>query len=418
MSYVFPPPNRGLDNSLKGELDARRKSLHARTQALPDDRLLRLDLEPELLDELIEDFTFETLELGEPRTEETAEQIRLAEQNPRYAGPTGQGHPRTIDVFVVRVPLLKGSPVWLSHRPSGSFAPLDERVVYDSGRRAVVIRVLDDPRDDPHSGAAQSYLTAQLALLRDYVAATNAELAAWNDAVPEHCKSALERERRARESLDSRKRALGLPIFSTESTPVPYALPRKRRPRPRLAAAEVRRLAGRMYLPPDDFSDVLNEMQRSAQFIAEHPAVYDLDENGMRDIVLLLLNAAFPGGATGETFSKKGKSDIRVATTSAAASGFGDCVFKAECKVWDGPASSRDAIDQLCDRYLTAAELRAAIVLFARPPYERRSVTEQALAQLESSFRAERLDDIAAWPVVRLTHSALVHPVDVAVIVM
>lgn len=102
-SDVFPPPNRGLDNSFKGELDARRRSLQARVRALPEEKLMRLDLEPDLLDPLIEDFTFELLELGEPRTEDESEQVRLAEQNPRYAGPTGQGRPRHIDVFVVRV---------------------------------------------------------------------------------------------------------------------------------------------------------------------------------------------------------------------------------------------------------------------------------------------------------------------------
>lgn len=407
-----------LDNSVKGELGNRKKALTAKVRALPDAEIMRPVLEAHVADALVEDFTFEMLSVGDVFTEEKSERRRVTETDPRYLGPTGQSRRRSVEDFIVQVPLVKGSPRWLVHRPAGSFPPLNERTVYDSGRHAIVIRVQDDQRSDPNGSVARRYVEDQLNTLRRYLDATNAQLAVWNESLPTLCKEAISKERERRSVAASRKQALGPPVIPTDAAPIPYLLPRKRRPRVQLEPTEIKRLGGRMYLPTEDFTAALVEMQRSAQFIAEHPAVYALDERGMRDIVLSHLNAAFPAGAAGEAFSKKGMTDIRVVTAVAADTGFGDCVFKAECKVWDGPASAVSAFDQLGDRYLTAAEVRAAIVLFAKPPYERGAVTHQALARLAADFSAEQVDEIAGWPVVRVRHPALPHTLEVAIITM
>lgn len=418
MSAIFPPPNLSVDNSTRGGLTARRAALLAKVQAVPDARIMRPELDTHLADDLVEDFTFEALTLGEPFTEEKGEQTRVSDTDPRYLGPTGAARSRNVEVFVVTVPLVRGSAAWLSHRPEGSFQLMHERTVYDSGRRGIVIRVIDDRRGDPDGSRAQSFVQTELYNVRRYVDATNDHLADWNAKLPGLCAELISTERQKRLEIESRKRLLGPPVVASDATPVPHFLPRRRRPRAQVDPIEVKRLGGRMYLTTQDFTAALVEMQRSAQFIADHPAIYQLDESGMRDHVLFALNSAFPAGGTGETFSKKGKTDIRVVTAVAAATGFGDCVFKAECKVWDGPASAAEALDQLCERYLTAAELRASIVLFTRPPYERGEVTRQALARLINDFSAERVGDVAGWPVVRVRHPALPYAIEVAVVAM
>lgn len=327
-----------MDNSLGGELEARKRALIAKALALPDTKIMRPELEAHAADDLVEDLMFEFLALGDAFTEEGNGQDRIVEADPRYPGPTGESRPRNVEVFIVQVPLVRGSPSWLSHRPAGSFPLLHERTTYEPGRHAVVVRVMDDQRHDLDGSNARRYFETEMTTLSRYVEATNGQLAAWNEGLPALCRDAISNERQRRSEVESRKRKLGPPIVPSDATPVPYSLPRRRRPRVQLDAVETKKLGGRMYLPAQDFADALNEMQRSAQFIAEHPAVHKLDENGMRDIVLLELNGAFPAGGTGETFSKLGKTDIRVVTTLASETGFGDCVFKAECKVWAGPA--------------------------------------------------------------------------------
>jgi len=81
-----------------------------------------------------------------------------------------------------------------------------------------------------------------------------------------------------------------------------------------------------------------------------------LDEEELRDIILAHLNSHFKGQAMGETFRKKGKTDICIEAENRAA-------FIAECKVWHGEKQLIDAIDQLLG-YLTWRDVKTALVIF------------------------------------------------------
>jgi hypothetical protein len=74
------------------------------------------------------------------------------------------------------------------------------------------------------------------------------------------------------------------------------------------------------------------------------------------DILLAHLNGHFKGAATGETFRRKGKTDIRIEDENRSA-------FVAECKVWGGAGEVTRAIGQLLS-YLTWRDSKAALVVF------------------------------------------------------
>jgi hypothetical protein len=81
-----------------------------------------------------------------------------------------------------------------------------------------------------------------------------------------------------------------------------------------------------------------------------------LDEEELRDILLAHLNGHFEGRATGETFRRKGKTDIRIEDKQRSA-------FVAECKVWSGAGEIAKAVGQLLS-YLTWRDSKAALVVF------------------------------------------------------
>ena len=83
-----------------------------------------------------------------------------------------------------------------------------------------------------------------------------------------------------------------------------------------------------------------------------------LDEERIRDNLLLALNAHFHGNATGETANGKGSTDILVRVADRN-------VFIGECKIWDGQKKFNDAIDQLLG-YLTWRDRRCALLIFNR----------------------------------------------------
>jgi len=80
------------------------------------------------------------------------------------------------------------------------------------------------------------------------------------------------------------------------------------------------------------------------------------EEEGLRNIILAHLNGHLQGEATGETFRKFGKTDIRIEDQNRAA-------FVGECKVWRGPKELAKAVNQLLG-YLTWRDCKAALIIF------------------------------------------------------
>ena len=71
---------------------------------------------------------------------------------------------------------------------------------------------------------------------------------------------------------------------------------------------------------------------------------------------MVTLGAAIIGSTTGETFNKRGKTDILVR-------GAGANEFIGECKYWRSSEAYQDAITQLLN-YLSWRDNKAAIILF------------------------------------------------------
>ncbi|UJW32710.1 hypothetical protein L3Q67_02650 [Saccharothrix sp. AJ9571] len=94
------------------------------------------------------------------------------------------------------------------------------------------------------------------------------------------------------------------------------------------------------------------------------------NEEGIRDLLLFILNANYGGLATGETFVGKGKTDILLRWRDKDA-------FIAECKFWNGPAKFTDAIDQLLS-YTVWRDTRIALVLFIRDRTDITAVIDKA----------------------------------------
>jgi hypothetical protein len=70
-----------------------------------------------------------------------------------------------------------------------------------------------------------------------------------------------------------------------------------------------------------------------------------LDEESIRNHILLQLNGHYDGAATGETFNSNGKTDILIRMEDIH-------IFIRLCKFWHGPKAFEEAIDQL-PSYLT-----------------------------------------------------------------
>lgn len=107
----------------------------------------------------------------------------------------------------------------------------------------------------------------------------------------------------------------------------------------------------------EDYEHILGVIRHVARTFEASPKTFAKhDEEELRDFILANLNGHYEGGASGETFRRKGKTDVRIEDSDRAA-------FVAECKVWGGSAELTKACDQLLG-YLTWRDCKAAIVVF------------------------------------------------------
>jgi hypothetical protein len=111
-----------------------------------------------------------------------------------------------------------------------------------------------------------------------------------------------------------------------------------------------------------------------------------LDEEKIRDLPPFFLNGQFEGAAAGEVFNAVGKTDILIRAGDRN-------VFIAECKIWKGPKTIRDALVQLLS-YLTWRETKAALLLFIRTG-EPTTIITKSIAEIERHTNYKRTRDTA-----------------------
>lgn len=106
-------------------------------------------------------------------------------------------------------------------------------------------------------------------------------------------------------------------------------------------------------------NDIITLLDNQARSFEQTPKSFkELREEDLRDILLSNLNSVFEGGATGETFSKTGKTDIYLKIAKGN-------ILICECKIWGGKALYGETIDQLRG-YLTWRHNYGIVITFMK----------------------------------------------------
>lgn len=93
-------------------------------------------------------------------------------------------------------------------------------------------------------------------------------------------------------------------------------------------------------------------LERSSQRLRE------LDEEPLRDTILMALNSVYRGMASAEAFNKEGKTDILIKYQDRN-------LFVSECKIWRGDDYFLKGIDQLLS-YLTWRDTKTSYIIFSK----------------------------------------------------
>jgi hypothetical protein len=105
--------------------------------------------------------------------------------------------------------------------------------------------------------------------------------------------------------------------------------------------------------------EILGFVDNQCKTFEKTPASYkQLGEEQLRDIILSALNGIFEGDATGETFVKKGKTDIHLKIEKGE-------ILIFECKNWGGEKIYQETINQLMG-YVTWRQNYGVVLMFSK----------------------------------------------------
>jgi hypothetical protein len=141
----------------------------------------------------------------------------------------------------------------------------------------------------------------------------------------------------------------------------------------------------KVYIEPDSLDRILRLVDQAGKGFELTPATYTrLGEEDLRNIIIGYLNAVFNSNvASGETFSKRGQTDILLNVP-------GDAILICECKYWSGPHNYVGAVEQLFG-YLTCRHSVAVMITFSRNKTGLSSViaeADRAVRESASCFAA------------------------------
>jgi hypothetical protein len=212
-----------------------------------------------------------------------------------------------------------------------------------------------------HDGAGiKSQFDSDMTSVRKHLEWVRNDAEQFNASLPALARETVEVRRRKLLNDRGLVANLGFPLRERPGAARTYVTPAVRRKLPsRPPVGKTAPFVPEPALGMEQYEDILSIMRGMTTVMERSPKAFrDTNEEGIRQHFLVQLNGIYEGQATGETFNYEGKTDILIRVE-------GKNIFIAECKLWRGPKSLRDAIDQLLG-YTTWRDTKTAILVFNR----------------------------------------------------
>ena len=217
--------------------------------------------------------------------------------------------------------------------------------------------------------------------LSDAVENLRKDVQQHNSSAPATITAELERKRQQAQAASGAVSAIGIPI-KRKDQPATYVAPVTRRKLPIHRPVPTKEnFKPEPELKEEEYQHILSVTRSLSLVIERNPASFaTLDEESIRDHILLQLNGHYEGAATGETFNSNGKTDILIRVDDRN-------IFIGECKFWHGSKKFEEAIDQLLS-YLTWRDCKTALINFNRQ--KNSSAVAQKMHETMTAHKAHR----------------------------
>lgn len=338
-----------LDRKLRGLLESAR----SRVDHVPLNNFL-VSSDQELIDHVVARFTVDPLVLRDDAASMNQFETRIDVSNDplRAFFSEGSGPIYTAGTRVeVRIPFT-GDEWLFRFRTNPYFTSLPQAVV----TRGTIEISISLAHDEQRERFNEIYKT-RLKLLKKYVSLSHQQVTSYNESLPNAVKQAIAIRRDRLKNHSDIATILEIPPTPKAGVPPVTPVPiRIRRPRP-LPEARETGLTPEPSISDETYEHILHFIRHQGRTFERSPATYSVhNEEDLRNIILAQINGHFEGGAVGEAFRKRGRTDISIEADNRAA-------FVGECKFWAGPDSLGRALSQLLG-YLTWRDSKASLILF------------------------------------------------------
>ena len=338
---------------LSAGLDSKLSGIKASVHSIPREQFLATSVET-LVEHLSAALAIEPLVLHEEQMQmDHAEtQVDVTGRFDYDMGRGGRvhtsGHRLTFYIpFAGDADLWKLCPnMWISVMPLGEIDPR---------RSMLTLSFTNTTNTEPERYKQE--LESCLNGIRQLIASQKQLLDQYHSRIPDQVRSTIENRRAEVEKLHGLTSAFSIPMVKKSGMPEfkPIEIAKRvTRPLPRPPAAGFKPEPA---ITNETYEELLAIIRHAGASFEGTPQTYaPLGEEGLRDNVLSHINVVFEGKATGETFRKYGKTDIRLEEESRSA-------FVGECKLWGGEKVLLDALTQLLG-YVTWRDCKAALIVF------------------------------------------------------
>lgn len=381
------------DGDLHQTLEGQRIAATKAVEQIPKDQFLATTVDT-LVEHLVDKYSIEPLVVDEQPAAMDQQEAKIDVTGRFEYGGSLDGRNVYADGHQLTffLPFTGDAELW-KLRPNrwSSMPPIGE---VDSRQSVLKITLVNTSSTD--ANWYQQQLQKQLTGIRESVGAQLSMISGFSQALPGQIRAAVEHRRAQLEKLQGLGGAFDIPMVKKsgmpEFRPIEMA---KRIPHP-LARLPVAGFKPEPAIAEATYEELLAIIRHAGASFEGTPQTYkSLGEDGLRDNVLSHINVVFEGKATGETFRKYGKTDIRIEEDSRSA-------FVGECKLWGGEKILLDALTQLLG-YLTWRDCKAALIFFNKDVAGFSKVQETitaALTQHSAFLRLKETSKAGEWRLV------------------
>ena len=365
-------------------------SLNREISNISDSEILSLDIN-ELADYYYSKFSISTINLLKKDISSTIEEVKIEEANPFYdCYSTIELEPRTflIDGYRINYKIpFEGSTSLLYLKPtmhmmtrfpvnyienehSSEFLP---SICFSLNIKGNALEGKDNPQEIINSTFEREFNKYEKMI--NYV---NNDIKLYNSSLRNHILEQLNMRKNKSSNFTSLLSKINIPLKSSENatntTPISLSVKKEIKKYP-----EKKNESYEDYSIKDEDYNNIKKIISQACISYERTAstINKLEEEEIRDLLLANLNTHYDSLATGEAFSKTGKTDIRIQFNNKAA-------YIAECKIWHGASEFNKAIGQLFG-YITWRDVKTSLIIFNKNNKDFQALLQKVNDELQNN---------------------------------